>query len=83
MLAHLGHSCPACGAEAICRPYPLYGVRGGCGCETEWSRLVKGLYQLTLDQLLDQLVAPQLAIHQLGQAFECDIRRRRSVHDWQ
>ena len=60
MLVHLGHSCPACGAEAICRPYPLCGVRGESGCETEWSRLVKGLYQLTLDQPLDQLVALSL-----------------------
>ena len=75
VLAHLDHSCPVCGAEAICRSYWLYGARGKSGCETEWSRLVKGLYQLTLDQP----VAPQLAIYQLGQAFECD----RSVHGWQ
>ena len=80
VLVHLGHSCPACGGEAISRPYRLCGVRGESGCETEWSRLVKGLYQLSLDQPLDQLVAPQLAIYQLGQAFECD---RRSVHGWQ
>ena len=80
MLVHLGHSCPVCGAEAICPPYRLYGVRGKSGCETEWSRLVKGL---------DQLVAPELATFQLGQAFECERRssrrrrRRRSLYGWQ
>ena len=64
MLVHLGHSYPVCGAEAISRPYRLYGVRAERGCETEWSRLAKGLYQLTLDQL----VAPELAIYELGQS---------------
>ena len=56
VLVHLGHSCPVCGAEAICPPYRLYGVRGKSGCETEWSRLVKGL---------DQLVAPSLLLFSL------------------